>query len=605
MQRVKQIIHKATDTPKKRRTGLIVLLILLVLVTGGIYYWNTHKKGIIKDELDSTLDKRTKGLYVLGYDKFELDEVGGSLLVTNLRLNYDSNVYKRLLETDDAPSILVNIVIPKLNITGVETPRALIDKEVTGDKLQLIDPLIEIVYTRRGKDSIANVPPEQVYRQLLGNLNLIRIRQLEIRNARLWTKRINQKDTSLQVDNISLMLDDVRIDDSSALDSSRILFSKNISLTAAKIEWSNRKKTYRYQVDNVNLNSAEKKVVIGKAVIDPLLSEAAFMNRARAQIDRFDILFDSIRLHNVDYRKLLKETIEADSLLISYANVKVYKDHAQPRDGVNRVGTYPHQALLKLPVSLNIRKAFVWNSYIEYKQNTPKTGMKGKVTFHNTSLVLSNITNQKEAIRANKICRAVAQTRFLNTALLKATFYFNLASDNGSFEINGQLGSFDATRLNSITEPLTAAKVEKGKINGADIKITGSDYVGNATVTLLYDDLKIAVLEKNEEDKTLDKKKLVSFAANIILKNSNPNKREKVRTTSGTFQRDTNRAFFNLVWKSLFVAISETLGAPAKTKAEPKQSEKKPDEKDDKKKERKRDRKKDKEEEEEKKKADS
>ena len=565
MQRVKKIIHTATSTPKRKWTSLIILLIIGSLLAGGWWYWNSYKKSIIKNELDKTLEKGTNGLYTIEYSKFNLDEVGGSLIVDSITLQYDSVVYKRMLEENNAPSLLFKVFVPQLSITGVQTPKALIDKEVIGEKLQLLAPIIEIIYTGKGKDSVRHVPPEEVYRQLLGKLNLIRIKEIEISNATLITRKINSDDTSLQVHNLTVKLTDALISDSTVADSSRVLFARNVLLSAGKTEWLNKNKLYSYEVDNVILNSATRTLSISKMKMNPLLSENDFMKRVGVQIDRFDLAFNSIQFFNVNVPRFFQEIIEADSMVVHKSSIKVYKDHNQPRDKVNRVGTFPHQTIQKLPISVNIRKAYFTNAFIEYKQNTPKTGQKGQVQFYNASAVIDNITNQPEAIKANKICRADARCMFMNVAPLRASFFFNLASDNGAFSVDGHLGEFNAEKLNFITLPLVAAKVEKGIIHSADMKITGSDYVGHGTITMLYEDLKISVLEKNEDDGKLDKKKLVSMAANIIIKNNNPGSDGKPRTGTGEFQRDTNRAFFNLVWKSLFVALSDNIGAPAKS----------------------------------------
>lgn len=567
-QRVKRIIKNATSTPQKRRTGLIILLVFLSLLAGGLFYWNAQKKSIIKGELDKAIDKGTKGLYQLHYSKFNLDEVGGSLRVDSVSLQYDSVIYTQQVDAGNAPSLLVNVFIPQLSVTGVQTPKALIDKEVVGDKLQMLAPIIEIIYTGKGKDSANTIPPNEIYRQILGNLQLIRVREIEISNATLITRKINQKDTALSIKSMTLRLNDLFISDSTSNDSTRLLFAKHLWLSASQVSWSDRKKLYDFKIDSMVVNSADRTLSILKWRMIPLLSEDAYMRKVGTQKDRFNIVFNRMSLHNINYYQLMKENVEADTLIIENANVKVYKDHNQPRDGVNRVGTYPHQLLLKLKMPIYIKKAFVYNSYIEYKQNTVKSGMKGIVPFFKTSMAIDNITNRPELIRANKICRVDAKTSFLKTALLNATFYFNLASDNGGFSIDGKLSKFDAKKLNPVTEPLAVAKVEKGTVNGADIHIEGSDYKGNATITLLYDDLKIAVLKKVEDEKELQKKGLVSFAANMLIKNANPGRNEKVRTGTGSFERDTNRAFFNLVWKSLFVAMADCMGI--QVKGEPK-----------------------------------
>ena len=78
---------------------------------------------------------------------------------------------------------------------------------------------------------------------------------------------------------------------------------------------------------------------------------------------------------------------------------------------------------------------------------------------------------------------------------------------------------------------------------------------------MLYDDLKISVPERDKESKELDKKPLATIAANIIIKNSNPKRKDdKPRVIAVQMDRNTNRSIFYLVWKSLFKGIKETAG---------------------------------------------
>jgi hypothetical protein len=80
-------------------------------------------------------------------------------------------------------------------------------------------------------------------------------------------------------------------------------------------------------------------------------------------------------------------------------------------------------------------------------------------------------------------------------------------------------------------------------------------------MTTVYDDLKIYVLERDKGSKELDKKTLATIAANIIIKNSNPQrKKDEPRVIEVQMERDTNRSIFYLVWKSLFKGIKETAG---------------------------------------------
>ena len=127
--------------------------------------------------------------------------------------------------------------------------------------------------------------------------------------------------------------------------------------------------------------------------------------------------------------------------------------------------------------------------------------------------------------------------------------------------MNGDLSGFDAKVVNQLAEPMGPARVEDGRINGLKFALQGTDYGMNGKVTFLYDDLKVALLNMDEETKELSKKKLLSIVANVMLKNSNPSKRDKEpRSFDVENERDPNRSIFHLAWKTLFIGVKRTVG---------------------------------------------
>ncbi len=566
MQKVKRVIQKATATPKARRTSLVVFGLLSLLIGGAIFFWNARKKSLIKQQLNKTITRKSNGLYNLSYRQFELDEVAGNLSVSDIHLEFDSVRYAQLTQEGNEPSLLFRIYIPQLHITGVETPRALLDKEMVGSEVEIQSPVVELIYTGKGKDSTADLPPDSLYQAILGNMNLVKLASLSIKNVTLVTRKWKSSDTALQVQGLNMVLGDILIDSNSGADQSRFLFARKMELSANLARWEDAKKIYRYQLDSFSCNIEKKEMEARHFHIRPKLEEEDFMNKVGVQIDRYDIRFSDIRLMGWNIPLITRQQIIADSLSVSKAIVKVYKDHHQPRDHINRVGSFPHQALQRLRYRVIIPALTVQDAFIEYKQNTPKTGRKGKVQFYQTTLHVSNITNDSLRIRSNPFCIARAKTSFMNLTPLEAVFKFNLARTNGSYEVQASLGKINATELNSITEPLAAARIESGTVRSAQIHLSGSDYAGFASIQLQYENLKVAVLGKDEEKGTLDKKGLVSFAANMIIKNDNPGKDGILRIGKGKFERDINRGYFNLLWKSLYVAIADCMGAPVKDK---------------------------------------
>ena len=78
---------------------------------------------------------------------------------------------------------------------------------------------------------------------------------------------------------------------------------------------------------------------------------------------------------------------------------------------------------------------------------------------------------------------------------------------------------------------------------------------------LYYNKLKVKLLKEGEDGKPAQKKGLLSFLANtLIIKDANPSKGDAVRTAKIHFERPAGASFFNLLWKSVFVGMRETVG---------------------------------------------
>lgn len=542
------------------RRKTILLFLILAVIAGAVVAWNFYKKSILRSEVAKTVAEKTNRLYTIGVGKLDMDEVAGFLAVSNLQLQPDAAIYEQMVAANDAPAILFRIDIPALTVTGVKTPKALLNKEIEGRKVLIENPRIELLMTGKGKDSTRNIPTKELYKQILGNLSLIAIDTVSVVNATLFTKDWKSGETRMQFDSVNIDLYKVAVDSLHEKDSTRILFAERANLHCAKISWSSKNKLYKYEIRHVDFNSGEKKLSIEKTSIDPTLPEVTFLKQFKTQVDRFDFTLQKIQLAGVNAAELLKETIVADSLVVGHSSFRIYRDLSYPRDKKNRVGTYPHQLLMKLPFDLQIRKALFTDAYIEYKEKNPKSEKSGEVQFHHVTVRMDNLTNEKQPLADNAVFKLQFNARFLNKVPIQALINFYPGHPQGKFTIDGELGSMDATAVNVLAKPMGLATIEKGTIRKLHFSFTGNDYRADGPVTLLYDDLKIALLKKDTADNSLDKKKLASFVANMKVKNANPGKDGEVRKTTVHYERDTNRSFFNLIWKSIFTGVKETVG---------------------------------------------
>lgn len=543
----------------KRNT--LLLLLALALIAAGVVTWNLYKKRIVRNEVEKTVANKTNRLYTIGIGKLDMDEVAGNLSVTNLQLQPDSTIYNQLLASKDTPAILIRLNIPSLTVTGVKTPKALLNKEIEGRKVLITNPRIEILFTDKGKDTAKKLAPQEIYKQILGDLSLIEIDTVSLVNATLITRNWKTGEQGMQFDSVSVNLYRVAVDSAHEKDTNRVLFAEQAQLVCKKISWTSKNKLYKFEVRNISYQSNGKQLGIESTTIDPQLQEGAFLRQFKTQTDRFDFSFRNIRLVNLDAPALFNGAgIHADSLVVGQSKFLIYRDLSIPRDKKSRVGTYPHQLLMKLAMDVRFNKALFTSSYIEYKERNPKSEKSGKVQFHDVRVLIDNVTNENNALAKNAIMKLQFNANFLNKVPVKALIRFYPGNQQGKFTIDGEMGAMNAKNINVLTEPMGLAQIDKGNIRRLNFSFTGTDYRADGPVTLLYDDLKITLLKKDTADNSLNKKKLASFVANIAAKNANPGKDGSVRTANVHYERDTNRSFFNLVWKSIFTGVKQNVG---------------------------------------------
>lgn len=566
MKGLRSRIQSTTATSKGKVITTIILLLVVAAAALAIVYWNVIKEQLIREQVKLKVREKTDDLYRIHYHHMELDEVGGNLSVSGLSLQYDSARYVKMKEKKHAPAVLFKVEIPSLFVAGIQTPRALLTREITGRKIEISYPVIEMLYTHEGKDSTRAVPPEDVYKQILGSLEKIKIDTLLIAGAQIVTKNIQTGKQKLQLMDTHIELHDVMIDSASVRDSSRILFSKQLSASCSTLLWSSSDQLYTYKAEHIGMHSAYRQVTVERFRVIPSLNEADFAAKKRIQSDRFDIDVKQLAFYQTGFQQLVEEQLIADSVAVQSASLKIYRDMTMPPDTRSKVGKYPHQQVTRIPFPVNVKKVILKNTNVEYKEKGRLLQKTGKVTFSNINAEVVNVTNNRGA--ENKVITADIRAKFLNRFPVRTFWTFYLFNANGRFDVRGHLGALNAAAINGITESLGGLRIKSGRIKRLDFNFKGHDYGMDGTVKLLYDDLKVAVLKKKKDTGILKEKKLASWGANMIIKDANPLGKEAPRLIRVHFDREINRSIFRLSWKTLLKGVKETVLPAIKKKEE-------------------------------------
>ncbi|MDO6433897.1 hypothetical protein Q4E93_25040 [Flavitalea sp. BT771] len=540
----------------RSKKGYLLLTIGIIVI--GVLGWQIYKYRMVSRKVGEALLNKTEGLYSIHYEGLSFDEVGGVLHAKNIQVVPDTAVYRQLAMEGREPPMLLRLTIPALEITGVKTPKALLAKQVEGSKVEIAGATIEVLMSDRKKEGKRLHSSSDISREMLGKLLKIKMDSVKVTHADVRVSHVNGKEVLFSSNNVSFVFSDVLVDSTSGGDSSRILFARGLEMACDEIAFPTKNKKYRLHVSGVRFSSRNDALHFHQVKIIPQLPEDAFAHSFPVQKDRYNFSFEDVRLVHVSRQGLWDKEIMADSLVISKSAFRIYRDLSRPPDTTSKVGKYPQQLLMRLPIPIRIKAAVFTHSFIEYKERNGKSDSVGKLQFYDVSATLKNISNRKEDIALDDKCVLAFKARLLNMAPVDARVVMVLGDRRGRFSIDGNIGGIDAVALNPLTRPMGLARMENGRIHQLHFNFAGTDSSSDGKLLLLYDDLKISLLKKDEAEGRLDKKGLASLFANLILKNSN--KGEHPRVEEVHFDRVLYKSFFNLIWKSIFTGVKQTVG---------------------------------------------
>ncbi|MFN4313567.1 MAG: hypothetical protein ACK4E0_04680 [Chitinophagaceae bacterium] len=557
----KATIARSTDQPRRpRKWGKWIAVLILSVLLGGLLFWLYYRKQIVREQLESAVWDGTDGLYQISYDEMRLDEWTGRIQFKNIQLNYDTSRYKSLRAENQAPPFLMRIKIPKLEINGVETPRALLSRQLKADEIQIHQPQVNWIAVEKSDTASSTFPSNEELVDVLGNLRWLRINRIQIHAGEFEKTRLGEIRDSMLLTGIYLRLDSIAIDSSEQFDAERMLFAKEIDLAVKQFNWRSSDGLYRCQIDSARIDSRAEQLQLARFRWQPVQNELDFMKGQRFATDRINAELRQLVLSGLQIPKMLRDSIMADSIGIGSGFVLLYRDLGLPHDGKNRVGTYPPQLLNKLGSVIDIPIVAGNNLLIEYKERNAENRKAGAVRFEQTSFEIMNLSNNGKPGDGNEPIQLNAVSRFMGVSNLNAKWKFNIEGKPELFSVAGVLGPMPRSSINKLIEPMGSARMEDGEVHSLQFNFLGNNHRMWGKLQLQYKDLRISLLQP-APDKKPSKKWLASLAANLFTRSSNmPDKGEPAEEYEVENERDPHRSIFHLIWKSIFEGIKTTMG---------------------------------------------
>jgi len=547
--------------------GLVtVLLILVVLgIVGLQVYIHRYFEPLVMKRLNAVIVKGSDSLYSFHLAKLDINFWGKTVELDSLFIQVDSTHYSRLAKQKELPSLTAEVILDKGAITGIQLYPLIFKRQIVLD--QIVSENAKVILSRhfrtdREQDSVsAEEPAIPLWQSLQPDINNIAIDRIVLDNLNLSYKNADSA-TAFRWDfeNCDAIIQSVRVDSSSAADTTRILYTKDISIAFNDVNLRTTDSLYEIKAAQIAYSTQKNSVLIDSFKLRPLLEPVAFYKKRGMQGDYFNIGLDHFKIYGFHLPRWINDnTLDVDSMHMSNPDIRIYSDKTAPPDNSSKVGKYPHQELSRLPFNLNVHVLKMENANISYREHSALTGETATLPFTALEGTITNLTNDQEAIARDNVCKAKFTGNILSRGNISALFSFYLGSSNGEFAVDASVTRLDAAQLSPVFSALAKVDIESVNISRIDYHLKGSNYVGIGNVRMLYDDLKIVLTKEKKNGKTKKRRLLNFLVNNIVTYDSNPNKKGERQANGVRYQRVASKSFFNLVWKTMFEGMQDII----------------------------------------------
>lgn len=324
---------------------------------------------------------------------------------------------------------------------------------------------------------------------------------------------------------------------------------KSIEITDMK--YAPEDNLYTYSVSNL---SYQNETLRARSLsMQPAYSKFRFAHHAGKQIDRVDLIVDSLNLSGLEIKSVLDSVVDVRSALVGGAKLHVFRDKRVPMEG-GEDKPLPITQFRNLPFQISIDTLRVENTDIYYEEFPERGGESGTVSFNQVRALLTSASNRERTF--NRYMALDVHAVFMNKALLNSRFLFPCNPAN-IYYAEGDLTGLDLTSLNGAVEPLGRMRISSGRLNSLFFNFDYNQSESKGTLLITYEDLKIESLDKKSGNTVSG---LKSLLLNLIIPNEkNDETILEKRTGKINFIRDPQKSVFNYWWKSLQDGLTSAL----------------------------------------------
>lgn len=511
----------------KRKLQLSGIIIggLLVLIIGASFLLNP----IIEKRIVTAIHNELPEHYSVNDFELQINSLKGNAYLHNLQIKINNDLDSSKNST---------LSLEKARFSGLSNVKLLFSDHIAFKTVSLSG--IEMDYFQIEKpeeheNKEASKPFEKA----------ISIQNFQLENSSFSIR--NEEGKLIAALNISeLTMNNPKIN--AATLSNKIPFEyQDVSLTAGEISFQ----INPYDLMTIDqLTLQNKQLALTDFAIKTIYSKAEFSLGISKERDHFDLTVPQVVFEDFLIEENTSDlSVNAQKLTFNNPEFYVYRDKLVADD--TSVKPLYSKSLRELPFKLTINTAMIENAQIEYEERVHAERAPGLVKFSNLNAEMQNLSNTYAA--GEKETTIDIQSKFMNESPLKLKWRFDINDTQDTFQIQGEIGRLNASKMNAFTVSNLNIETE-GELQKTYFNINGNNHQSRIDFRIKYENFKVDLL--NNEQKI---NKFLSTVANVFVKKNTNSKEGKFKEVQAQVERKKDKSFFNYLWINIEAGLKEAM----------------------------------------------
>lgn len=439
----------------------------------------------------------------------------------------------------------IHTVIDQLSVDNLLINKLVLDNSLIGQGLTIEN--IDVSASLREKESSKTLDINPV----------IDLSKIVINKASLDIKR-NEKE-NLFIDPISLSLENFYYD--SLVDFSEVVIpAKSIDLKTGDLSFVTSDGLNKIQVDALSLKQDQTTFSLENIRLTPLLEKQEYFKTVGEQTDWITGYIPKVEIKKFDIKKFLQDrSFFADKLIIHKPVLEVERDKNYPFTNTKE-RPLPATLLRELKTAVSVDSILLEQGSITYAE-TPEEGvMPGIITFKEMNANFSNVTNIASELSLNPIMNVNVDARVMGVPEVIVSFKFDLSDPQDRFTLRGGIEEHDMTVHNAFTKEGAFLQINSGECKAFTFSAEATNDVAIGSMDFEYNDLKVALVDKETSETKKIKESVVSFMANTFIVKKRNMALINLREGQIFYERNKLKSIFNY-WSKLFTTgVASSVG---------------------------------------------